>query len=206
VLEELTSARTLINASLDVIDVTRWAGNSNDANFIAGQLRLLYDNILEAKQTLKGEIEQKSWWENPIDEKVCIVQSIERIPVTDPEFQIFDSAFPRNLSFQMSIADAALVLEVRTLEAAGATAPAGSLSGFGFRERFALAIGAAAAPVHDEIGQTYNYQGHEVRVREKLRVESIDPSLLAVMAKLSALEHSTAMSRRALDIVMGKDE
>lgn len=44
-----------------------------------------------------------------------------------------------------------------------------------------------------------------MRVREKLRVESVDPSLLAVMAKLSALEHSTAMSRRALDVVMGKD-
>lgn len=78
-LEELTSARTLINASLDVIDVTRWAGNSNDANFIAGQLRLLYDNILEAKQTLKGEIGQKSWWENPVDEKVLHFTKYDKI-------------------------------------------------------------------------------------------------------------------------------
>ena len=73
VLEQLTSARTLINASLDVIDVTRWAGNSNDASFIAGQLHLLHDNIAEAKQTLKGDTGQKSWCDNPVDEKVCYV-------------------------------------------------------------------------------------------------------------------------------------
>jgi hypothetical protein len=80
------------------------------------------------------------------------------------------------------------------------------LSGFGFRERIALAIGAAAAPQHDELGQVFTYKGQEVRVREKLRVESMDPSLLSIMAKLSALEHSAAMSRKALDIVMGKDD
>lgn len=43
-------------------------------------------------------------------------------------------------------------------------------------------------------------------MREKLRVESQDPGLLAVMAKLSALEHSAAMSRKALDIVMGRND
>ena len=95
---------------------------------------------------------------------------------------------------------------MRTLEPVTATAPAGSISGFGFRERFALAIGAAAVPSHDELGQTFTFKGQEVRVREKLRVESQDPGLLSVMAKLSALEHSAAMSRKALDIVMGKDD
>ena len=46
----------------------------------------------------------------------------------------------------------------------------------------------------------------EVRVKEKYRVESQDPRLLSAMAKLSALEHSVAMSRKALDTVMGKEE
>jgi len=67
-------------------------------------------------------------------------------------------------------------------------------------------MGAASAPSHDELGHTFTYKGHEVRVREKLRVESQDPGLLSVMAKLSALEHSAAMSRKALDIVMGRDD
>ena len=47
------------------------------------------------------------------------------------------------------------------------------------------------------------YRGQEVKVKEKVRVESQDPSLMAVMAKLSALEHALAFSRRNLMIVMG---
>lgn len=43
-------------------------------------------------------------------------------------------------------------------------------------------------------------------VREKLKVESQDPALLSAMAKLSALEHGAAMSRRALSTVMGVEE
>lgn len=72
VIDQLASVRDLINASLDVIDVSRWAGNYKDASFIAGQLQLLYDNIQEARQTLKGEIGQKAWHEQHVDEKVCL--------------------------------------------------------------------------------------------------------------------------------------
>jgi hypothetical protein len=73
VLEQLTTVRTLINNSLDVIDVSSWAGDYKNASFIAGQLRLLSDNVQEARQTLKGEIPIKPWWEDPMDEKVIIV-------------------------------------------------------------------------------------------------------------------------------------
>ena len=50
------------------------------------------------------------------------------------------------------------------------------------------------------------YKGKEVRVREKVRVESQDPSLMAVMAKLSAIEHAVGVARRCLSVVMGADE
>lgn len=40
-------------------------------------------------------------------------------------------------------------------------------------------------------------------VREKLRVESQDPALLSVLAKVSALEHGAKMAGRALGVVMG---
>ena len=43
-------------------------------------------------------------------------------------------------------------------------------------------------------------------MREKIRVESQDPSLMAVMAKLSALEHAIGVARKSLAIVMGVDE
>jgi len=80
------------------------------------------------------------------------------------------------------------------------------MSGFGIRERLAVAIGVAKEPFHDEAGKIYTYQGHDVRVKDKLRVESQDPSLLSAMAKLSGLEHSAAMSRKALSTVMGKED
>lgn len=60
--------------------------------------------------------------------------------------------------------------------------------------------------MHDEANETFTYKGQEVRVKEKVRVESQDPSLMAAMAKLGALEHSVALSRRALDVVVGKED
>ena len=74
-IKQLTDVRTLINASLDVIDISRWAGDAKNADFITGQLRLLVDNIQEAKQTLHGVVPSKAWWEDSIDDKVCIVCS-----------------------------------------------------------------------------------------------------------------------------------
>lgn len=73
VLEQLASVRTLINACLDVVDATTWTGDAHNANFIAGQLRLLHDNIQEAKQALKGgsDVQQTPWNEDPLDERVC---------------------------------------------------------------------------------------------------------------------------------------
>lgn len=42
--------------------------------------------------------------------------------------------------------------------------------------------------MHDEMGEVFMWRGREeVNVREKVRVESGDPSLISVAAKLSAL-------------------
>lgn len=72
-IEQLTSVRTLINACLDVIDVTTWTGDAKNANFIAGQFQLLFDNIQEAKNVLKGYSDvRRPWWEDAIDEQVRI--------------------------------------------------------------------------------------------------------------------------------------
>ncbi|KAI9716215.1 MAG: hypothetical protein M1812_005440 [Candelaria pacifica] len=190
-LPQLTSVRNLINESLDVIDVTTWTGDAKDANFISGQLRLLFDNIQEARQALKGGEEvQGRWWESPIDERV------------------FDPPLPASISFHLSVSEASLVLCVRTLEPTvpNTTSTSDSFSGFNFRDRLAVAIGASRRSEHDEINEVFIYKGQEVKVKEKVRVESGDPSLMAMMAKLSALEHNVALSRKALDIVMGKDE
>ncbi|KAI9835497.1 MAG: hypothetical protein M1838_005283 [Thelocarpon superellum] len=188
-LSGLIEVRNLINQSLDVIDVSAWTGDSKDANFISGQLRLLFDNIQEARQTLKGPDPldpSKDWAENPVDPN------------------LFDPPLPSCLSFHLSIVEAALQLQLRTMEPVDA--PPASLTGFDFRSRLAVAIGASKIPTHDERDETFRYKGEEVRVKEKVRVESQDPNLMAMMAKLAALEHNVALSRKALDIVMGKED
>ena len=60
-------------------------------------------------------------------------------------------------------------------------------------------------PTHDEMDETFTYKGMEVKVKEKVRVESMDPSLMAVMAKLSALEHEVGRWREGLRILMEED-
>jgi hypothetical protein len=169
-----------------VIDVTAWTGDGTNANFVAGQMQLLQDNIQEARQALKGYSDvQMAWWQDPVDEN------------------IFEPPLPANLSFHLSIFDAALLLEIRTLEAQN---PDEIHSGWGFRDRLASALGASRLPVHDEADRTFTYKGQEVRVKEKIRIESQDPALMSIMAKLSALDHSITLSRKALHIVMGHEE
>jgi len=124
---------------------------------------------------------------------------------------MFEPPLPPNVSFHLSICDAALVLYVRTLEivhsGTGTSTPNSSntpsYSGFSIRDRLAHAFVGPRAPLHDEAHDVFAYKGQDVRVKEKVRVESQDPSLMAAMAKLGALEHSVALSRRALDVVMG---
>lgn len=52
----------------------------------------------------------------------------------------------------------------------------------------------------------FTWKGEEVRVREKVRVESQDPSLMAVMAKLTALEHEVLRWTAALLVLMGNED
>ena len=104
------------------------------------------------------------------------------------------------LSLHLSIADAALLLHVRTL--APPPTPELSLTGLSLRTRLGL---GPRPPIHDELNQAFHYRGEEVTVKEKVRVESQDPSLMAVMAKLSALGHSVGGWRLKVAMVMGED-
>ena len=199
-LEQLTLTRTLINACLDVVDATRWTGDSKNADFISGQFRLLHDNIQEAASALKGWIPtQKAWHEDPVPADA------------------FNPPLPDNIAFHLSISEAAVLLNVRTLEVAypntGTNTPLSfgtphhsqTYTGFSLRERLTAALGVRGQVFHDEAHEVFMYKGQEVRVRDKVRVESADPSLMAAFAKLGALEKNVALSRRALDVVMGKE-
>ncbi|EFE42010.1 hypothetical protein TRV_03285 [Trichophyton verrucosum HKI 0517] len=192
VLNQLSTVRRLINDSLDIVDISTYTGDSRDASFISGQLRLLGDNLAEARQTLKGEGEgiKQPWFEGSADGNS------------------FDPPLPPYLSFHLSISEAALVLYLRTLESTSAEstpatsfAPHLSLGGFSLRDQ----LFGVKQPTHDETGDVFQWRGEEVRVQEKVRVESQDPSLLSAMAKISALEHEVARWRAALSTLMGDE-
>lgn len=193
-LPQLGQCRTLINSCLDVVDATLWTGDKENADFVSGQLRLLHENIQEAKDALKGWTQgQKAWNEEGGDE------------------QAFNPPLPGHVSFHLSISEAAILLNLRVLEPAhltGTSTPigaGGSYSGLSLRERLATAFGGAKPAFNDEANEVFAWKGQDVRVREKVRVETQDPSLMAAMAKLGALERSIALERRALDVLMGRD-
>ena len=127
----------------------------------------------------------------------------------------------------MYISEAAVIAELRTLEPVVAAADSSGGSGgsggsarsaflsldaispFGFRERFAAAVGIAhgsggsggARQTHGVAGspeQLFEHRGVAVRVRELVRVEAQDPSLMAAWAKLGGLEHVLAATLRTL--------
>lgn len=98
-----------------------------------------------------------------------------------------------------------MVLHLRTLEPSSANQAStafGSEIGFSLRDR----LFGPRLPSHDDQNDVFAWQGEEVKVKEKIRVETQDPSLIAVMAKLSALEHEVLKCRASLKIVMGDDE
>ena len=141
----------------------------------------------------------KGWWE----------QSASQLEET------WGSELPRALAPHLSIADAAVVLHVRTLGpppppkdgeggggAAGGLVGLGSFTGLSIRARLGL---ASRPQMHDEMEEVFSWMGEEVGVKEKVRVESQDPSLMAVMAKLGALAHAVGSWRVKVGVVMGEE-
>lgn len=121
---------------------------------------------------------------------------------------MFDPPLPPYVSFHLVVEDAALVLYLRTLEPTSpSNTPASfgtdiSISGFSIRER----LFGPRLPPHDEAGEVFTWKGQEVKVKEKIRVESQDPSLMSAMAKINALQHEVQRWIAAVNVVMGEDD
>ena len=173
--------RDLLNQCLDCIDITRWTGDRFSAQYISSQLRLLHSLLGEAHSYLKGpsslEPDRETW--------------LHPAPSTH-----FEPPLPNTLSLDFSVQDASVVLVIRALEPAD-LAP-------DLRSRFVNAFGGRRIE-HDEAHRRFKYMGEEVRVREKVRVEAPDPSLMAVLAKVGGLEHAVGMARCCLAVVMEED-
>jgi hypothetical protein len=125
------------------------------------------------------------------------------------------------MSFHLGLQESSLVLWLRALEPADAPVHFGTKLG--------LAIGTVRRLEHDEMDKVFefSYAGPEdhsrpgsrratpgpeekrekaqVFVREKVRVESADPSLMSISAKLTALGNTLAQARRNLAAVMDEE-
>ncbi|KAL8791267.1 MAG: hypothetical protein Q9213_000224 [Squamulea squamosa] len=188
---QLSALQTLLNQALDIIDISAWTGDPKNGSFISGQLRLLNDIINEAKAVMKGgeEVVGGKWWEDDFngDETVSLTPS-------------------------------SLLLTIRTLvpnPSASATNTNGtstpssssgpSLTGLSLRTRLTQMLAPMPTPTHDEADLTFLYRGNEVKVREKVKVEAQDPTLMAVGAKLSAVGREVEGWRGRVGIVMGEE-
>jgi hypothetical protein len=187
VLPALSTLRTLLNQSLDCVDITRWTGDRHSAPFISSQLHLLHSILLESLSLLRGPS--------------LLSPSPPHDPTwtTPPDPNSFSPALPDNLSIDLTPSESSLVLTVRVLEKKGEEMNLGT--------KLAFAIGAQRRIEHDEMEGMWVYKGEEVRVREKVRVESsADPTLLVLGAKLGALERTVEAGRGCLGVLMGSGE
>ena len=72
---------------------------------------------------------------------------------------------------------------------------------------FAAATGTAGGVLHrpglyEEVDKVVMWDGKgEVRVKDKIRVESQDPRLMAVMVKVGGLEHGIGVAMGGLEVV-----
>lgn len=152
---------------------------------MSSQLHLLHSLLAEARSILASSppsspAGQPAWTCAP----------------SDPD--AFTPSLPSCLSLDFSIVDASIIFHIRVLELVDRKPD--------FGERFALAIGAQRRLEHDEMVGIWNYRGDQVRVKEKVRLESADPGLMSLAAKVGALEHGVEMARKCLDVVMGVEE
>ncbi|KAI5304955.1 hypothetical protein KEM56_005633, partial [Ascosphaera pollenicola] len=156
------------------------------AMFISGQLKLLYDNLIEARKALESSREQgnRAWTEESAHK------------------DSFEPPLPPNLSFYLTIQQAALVLYLRTLEPAKPQNQS-SISDFLLKSTL---FGYKPPQQHNEVGLKFTFRGQKdapVNVVEKIRVESQDPNLMSAMAKITAMENEVSRWRFALGEIMG---
>jgi hypothetical protein len=182
-------------------------GMELNATFISAQLRVLANAVSECSALLKGP---------PLTESDPLWTSASCAPTH------FSPPTSPNISIYLGLQESCLVLWLRALETVDAPVH--------FGMKLGLAIGTFRRLEHDEMDAVFDVtfpnsealanhpapRGHvaaqpksdktvQVHVREKVRVESADPSLMSVSSKLNALGHTILQVRRNLAAVMGEE-
>lgn len=108
------------------------------------------------------------------------LQALSRYPINNAfplaslDLDALRPDLPANVALDIYIQEASLVSEIRTLQPRGSD------------KFFANLMKNNSA----ETGGFVRYKGEDVRVLEHVRVESQDPALIAISAKLTALKHT----------------
>lgn len=189
---------------------------SSNATFIAAQLRLLSQSLSEASALLKGP--------QPLTASDANWKTQSCSPAH------FSPQPGSNLSIHWGIQDSSLILWLRALEPVHAPVNLGlkfalaigtarrlehdeadQVFNYTYPEETHLdGSGSSSNNGKSSDGASGGSNGDdkphaEVYVREKVRVESADPSLLSLSAKLGALGHTLSLARRNLAAVMGEE-
>lgn len=228
---ELTTLNTLLTQSVDILSFivsessSSSAGSGVDPKFLSSQLRLLSEYLSESLSLIKGP-QLTDQAQIPLADTSWTSSSVP------PD--CFSPPLPSNMSFYLTLQDASLVLYLRALEPADAPVAFGTkfALAIGTARRLEhdeadriFAFCPEGADDQSPITASGSVRGNlqrtrsggrgggmgkgrgtetQVYVREKVRVESADPSLMSLSAKLGALSHTLALARRNLAVVMGE--
>ncbi|KAK3988448.1 RAVE subunit 2/Rogdi [Cladorrhinum sp. PSN332] len=205
------------------------------APFLSAQLRLLSQSLSESISLLKGpgtNINNNNPSAPPTTDPSWTSRSaspshfIPPLPTISPTQQ-------QSLSFFLTIQESSIILYLRTLEPANAPVHFSTklALAIGTARRlehdeadrvFGYNTSTSTPPPHQQqhtsdqsefpplgpvlSGTRTKRKEIDVYVREKVRVESADPALLSLTAKLTALGHTLALARRNLAAVMGEHD
>ncbi|RCI13292.1 hypothetical protein L249_0806, partial [Ophiocordyceps polyrhachis-furcata BCC 54312] len=205
----LDDLHTHLSQSIDLLSLTLARDPPHDPPSVASTLALISDSLAESMALLKGpplNLPDSSW------------QTSSCPP------HHFSPPLPANLSFHVGLQDSCIVLVLRTLEPVDAPVHLGTKLG--------LAIGTVRRIEHDEMDLVFRYnpsgdgtaepkraasrrnldpatddsRAQDVYVREKVRVESADPSLISLQSKLGYLNNMLCQTRSNLATVMAVAE
>ncbi|KAF5593354.1 uncharacterized protein FSUBG_9863 [Fusarium subglutinans] len=210
-IQGLDALHGYLNQSIDLLAIT--LSKPQDASSLASTLSILADSLSDSSAILKGP---------PLTD-------------SDPAWQMcscspdqFVPSIGSNLSFYLGLQESCIILWLRALEPVHAHVHFGTKLGLAFgtvrrlehdemdtvfrynthgsniggskrgSARHTPEPGSSAAEVDSNDVQ-------EVYVREKVRVESADPSLISIQSKLSYLSHMLGQARRNIAEVLSVD-
>ncbi|KKA28814.1 hypothetical protein TD95_002832, partial [Thielaviopsis punctulata] len=215
-IEPLMTIQQCLNNAINLLTLT--LDDSSTPETLSAQLRVLTELMFNALSNLSGSAPPST---TPSINSTIVPASASWTYMSAAA-NSFEPPLPSSLSVHFSLQDSCIVLWLRALEPVDAPVFFGTKIG--------LAIGTVRRLEHDEMDRPFKYTYNreelprkvlvglerqqpllsgskpmEVYVREKVRVESADPNLMSLQAKLTSLHHTMIDLQQNLSVVMGSE-